>query len=260
MNSRRKLSEESFLSYQVIFILNFLFVVLLMKIASWKMSGLKSDPQFLRFLFATPLLSYTAFRHRIQHPSPLWFILLKFFMTSVFMGFMILIAHKLNARPHFSDVLLLSPLIYLLTEWMGVFAQLLFYPVTALSPLHNHPLSSHTLGEFWGRRWNIWVQDWLRDIARPHRRTRVKKLLITFFISGLFHEVMVNLPYLLKYGKLTFGNMIIYFLLQALGLWVDKKYLHRAPSKLRRIFLWLVVAIPSPLFLNKPLLLFFGIN
>ena len=231
-----------------------------MKIASWKMSGLKSDQHFFRFLFATPLLSYTTFRRRSQRSSPLWFILLKFFITSGFMGLMILAAHKLNARPHFTDVLLLSPIIYLLTEWMGVFAQLLFYPVTPLSPLHNHPLASQTLGEFWGIRWNIWVQDWLRDITRPHRRNRHNKLLLTFLISGLFHEVMVNLPYLLKFGKFTFGNRIAYFLLQGLGLWVGKEYLHRAPSKLRRIYLWLVVAVPSPLFLNKPLLLFFGID
>jgi hypothetical protein len=231
-----------------------------MKITSWWVSGRKSDAQLRRFLFATPLLSFQSYRKKNQHPSTLWFILLKFILTTAFIGFWLLLAHKFNARPHFTDVLLLSPLIYLLTEWIGVFAQLLFYPVTALSPLHNHPLTSHTLGEFWGRRWNIWVQDWLRDVARPYRKIRMRKLLVTFLISGIFHELMVNLPYLLKFGKFTFGNMIAYFLLQALGLWVDKKYFHQAPSKLRRIYLWLVVAIPSPLFLNKPLLLFFGID
>jgi hypothetical protein len=191
---------------------------------------------------------------------PLWFLLLKFLVVTSAMTILLLAAHHLKARPTFSDVLLLSPLIYLLTEWLGVFAQVLFYPAVKLQPLHDHPLSSRTIGDFWGRRWNIWVQDWLRDMSRAQRRSLSRKLLISFMLSGFFHEVMVNLPMLIFRGQWHFGNMMAYFIIQGIALWVDKKYLYRAPSKLRRTYLWLAVGLPAPLFLNQSLLLFFGIE
>ncbi|MBA2405268.1 MAG: hypothetical protein H0V66_10895 [Bdellovibrionales bacterium] len=151
-------------------------------------------------------------------------------------------------------------MIYLFTEFLGGLGQLLFYfSAKAVPPIHNHPLTSKSLGEFWGKRWNFWVRDWLRDVSQVHRKHLIKKLGITFLVSGMFHELMVNLPHFLFYRQSFFGNMTLYFIIQGLGLWVEKKWLQKAPSALRLIYLWTIVLVPSPIFINQPLLIFFGI-
>lgn len=241
------------------FILNFVLMVLLMKLFSRNHSPMKADGDTFRFLFTTPLLSYTTFRRNNQRCEPGGFLIFKFIIISLFLGFIIFAARNLGAQASYSDVLLISPMIYIFTEWIGAFGQLLFYPISKTSPLHRHPLRAKNIREFWGRRWNIWVQDWLNDMNRSFRRKPKSKILYTFIISGLFHEIMVNFPHLLTSGEFTFGNMTAYFLIQAVALWLDKQCLSQAPSILRRLFFWLAVVLPAPLFINRPLLLFFGI-
>lgn len=245
--------------YQVVFLLNFLVMVLLMKLVSRALAPAKTAGDWRAFLFTTPLLSYTTFCKKKQRSGPAWWLLLKFIIITFFLSLILFSARKLRASTSYSDVLLLCPMIYVFTEWMGAFGQLLFCYTSPTSPMHRHPLSSVNIREFWGRRWNVWVQDWLADMNRPLGRRPGIKLFYTFLISGLFHELMANLPHLIQTGEFTFGNMLAYFLIQALALWLDKQCLTRAPSMIRRLFLWSAVALPAPLFINRPLLLFFGI-
>ena len=245
--------------YQVVFAFNFIMIFLIMKLLSRSMAQNKTPGDTAKFLFTGPLLSYTTFRKNTQHSEPIGFLLFRFVIITLFLGIIIYTARRLSATSSYTDVLLLSPMLYIFTEWIGAVGQLLFKPFSSTSTLHRHPLRSTNIREFWGRRWNIWVQDWLGDINRPFKRRPAIKILYTFFISGLFHEAMVNLPHLIYYREFSFGNMTAYFLIQALALWLDKQCLSQAPSMIRRLFFWLAVILPSPLFMNRSLLLFFGI-
>jgi hypothetical protein len=61
-------------------------------------------------------------------------------------------------------------------------------------------------------------------------------------------------------GESYFGSLLAYFLVQAAGLYGDKKIFHHSSSVMRRIYCWLVVILPSPLFINVPVLRFFGMT
>lgn len=232
----------------------------MMKLISWNLLRKNLRPNLWLFLFTTPLLSARAYSQIKKHKELLRFVLLKFCLSLIFLFTIILFAKNFLLPLNYFKILLISPMIYLFTEVMGGLGQLLFWlsPV-AISSIHNHPLTSISLGEFWGRRWNFWVRDWLQDISQANRKNLVKKLLITFLASGLFHELLVNLPHFLYFGEIFFGNMTLYFIIQALGLWVEKKLLFKAPAFVGCIFLWAVVILPTPLFINRPLLIFFGI-
>jgi hypothetical protein len=157
-------------------------------------------------------------------------------------------------------MILISPMIYLFTEVLGGLGQLLFYPSSRGVPsIHRHPLKASSLGDFWGKRWNFWVRDWLVDISKSSRKNLAKKLLLTFIVSGLFHELLSNFPHFLYSGEFTFGNMTLYFIVQALGLWIEKRWLSGLPIFLKRVYLWAIVILPAPIFINRPLLIFFGI-
>lgn len=157
-------------------------------------------------------------------------------------------------------VMLISPLVLFITEAMGALGQLLF-PLHNSCPIHRNPMASNALGNFWGMRWNRWVQDWLRDVSRSFKGTgRAKGIAVTFLISGLFHELMCNLPYWLVYRRSYFGTMMAYFIIQGLALWIEKKYIRVRSPFWKRIYCWCVVIIPSPLFINVPLLTFLGLK
>lgn len=78
----------------------------------------------------------------------------------------------------------------------------------------DNPLASRTPGEFWGRRWNTWVNHLLyRYIFVPMRGRHhpIRGTLAAFAFSGAFHEVIVAV------GTLSFsGWMFAFFLVQGL--------------------------------------------
>ncbi|HXH76427.1 MAG TPA: MBOAT family protein [Bacteriovoracaceae bacterium] len=163
---------------------------------------------------------------------------------------------------NYAKTLLLSPVIYFFTEAGGAMGQLLFSPSKHKAfPIHFHPLTASSLSQFWGHDWNIWVQDWLRDVAiKFGHGSTIKRILVTFAVSGLFHEIMVNLPYWLVYKKSYFGTMMLYFIIQSGALWVDKKFIRQYHPYIQRTYMWMALVLPSPLFINVPFLTFLGIK
>lgn len=224
-----------------------------MKMTSFLLT--KEEKNFWEFLKA-PYLSLRSLHYRpVLDDSVLIRFLLFFFLTA----FSVAIAHQFLIPLNFFEILLFSPAIYFFTEMIGAFGQLLFFKTRTFS-IHRTPLKARSLSHFWGRDWNLWVQDWLRDVTdglslRKHNR----RIIMVFLISGFFHELMVNLPYWLMYRKSYFGTMLGYFLIQAVALWIDKRIVKSWGSPFRRIYLWTVVILPSPLFINVPLLKFFGL-
>ncbi len=212
----------------------------------------------LDFFISAPFLSVKSYSHvRSTNSAKLLF---KAGLFSLLLYISILLSNSFLAPLSYWDILLISPSIYFLTESMGAMGQLIF----ALSgkssfPIHRHPFLATSLSDFWGRRWNLWVQDWLRDISRFTKRFHLgQRLFVTFFFSGLFHELMLNLPYWISFRRCYFGTMMIYFFIQGWGLWMEKKLFKKAHPLFQKVYLWAVVILPCPLFINPPLLTFLG--
>lgn len=245
--------------YHLVFAINFLLCVLLMKTLSWMVTSPTQRPVFLSFLFGWPYVSVRSLR--IRPPGPPSSPLLSFLLYATLMGVIFTFVGRFLAPVTYVDRIFLGLGIYFFTEAIGAFGQSLFARrKEEIFPIHHHPLSSPSLSEFWGRRWNLWVQDWIADMGKPFRRSHKTKILASFLFSGLFHEMMVNLPHWLLSGESYFGTMLAYFTIQGAGLYADKKvFRHRSPV-LRRFWCWLIVVLPAPLFVNVPLLRFFGVT
>src|SRR6202044_2556599 len=64
-------------------------------------------------------------------------------------------------------------------------------------PIMSAPLRSTSLGEFWGRRWNLGFRQLSHElIFRPlHRRLGADAAgFLVFAVSGLIHELVISLP------------------------------------------------------------------
>lgn len=243
------------MSYQVAFILNFIFCYSVMKLASWYISSDKTTT-FKDFVLS-PYFSVRSLSYRQCKDSSLFIrFFTSFFLTMTF----IVLAHEFLSPLTYTEIILFSPAIYFFTEFLGALGQIIFLRRKTF-PIHRKPLTALSLSHFWGRDWNLWVQDWLRDMTFSGRRNkRHKRIIIVFLLSGTFHELMCNLPYWIIYRKSYFGTMIAYFIIQGAALWIDKKFISHMPPICRRIYLWAAVVIPSPLFINVPLLTFFGLE
>lgn len=232
----------------------------MMKIISWMVTPPLQRIPLLRFMFTVPYLSIRSLRYESSLRSYSLFptLLLYTMLMALFLVVGAEFFHPLN----YWENILIAPAIYFLTEAVGALAQLLFSRrELSIYPIHHQPLYSPSLSQFWGRRWNLWVQDWLKDISNAlGKHSRLMRIIVTFLVSGIFHEVMVNFPYWLMTGKSYFGTMMAYFLIQAFGLYLDKKFIKHLNPHIRRIYQWLFIILPSPLFINQPLLAFLGIS
>lgn len=110
-------------------------------------------------------------------------------------------------------------------------------------PIMNAPWKAAQLSEFWGRRWNRAFQQLVIDtLFRPFANSLgvVRATLITFFISGLLHELVISLPAGAGYGLPT-G----YFLLQGWGLIAQRTPIAGRRWFNNRFFTLFLVAIPA---------------
>lgn len=147
------------------------------------------------------------------------------------------------------------PIVYAWTVVAGSLVELLFLPSGKLPPsLHRCPLAARSLADFWGSRWNRWVSDYLfTAVVSPLRRRPGLAVVAVFLVSGLIHELTIDLTLYLASGKKLFGMQLGYFAIQGVGFGIDRSWLYRR-SRLRRVFLWMVVLAPAPLFCNEALL------
>jgi alginate O-acetyltransferase complex protein AlgI len=84
----------------------------------------------------------------------------------------------------------------------------------------SEPLRSTSLGEFWGKRWNLGFRQLAHElIFRPLHRTLGPNTagFLVFAVSGLIHDLVISLPASGGYGLPT-----LYFLLQGTGVTVER--------------------------------------
>lgn len=85
----------------------------------------------------------------------------------------------------------------------------------AVERLFVNPAASRSLGEFWGRRWNLAFHAVARDwVFRPTARRwgAAAGILATFVFSGLLHEALLSVPAGGGYGLPT-GYFVLHGLL-----------------------------------------------
>jgi hypothetical protein len=148
-----------------------------------------------------------------------------------------------------------APCLFLMSEFLVAMETLLFLPGGLLLPgLHRRPWAARSVADFWGNRWNLWFSDWFRYCIFSRLRRRPSfALFMVFTISGLMHEWVTNFTLYYVTGRALFGSMMIYFLLQPVGILVERRFLKGHP-RLMTVFVWLVVVMPAPLVINEGLL------
>ncbi|MFB6344620.1 MAG: hypothetical protein ABEK50_02435 [bacterium] len=128
-----------------------------------------------------------------------------------------------------------------------------------LPHIHNGFLNSKKLSGFWNR-WNSWFADFLQETCfRAFIRRPQTGMATAFAMSGIFHEYLVNLPLYWVFRQNLFGTMMLYFLIQAVGILLQRNFLGRG-FWINWIWTWLVVILPAPLVLNRGTLLIFHLG
>ena len=129
-------------------------------------------------------------------------------------------------------------IVSLLWQTLGVDAQ----------PIMSAPLRSTSLGEFWGKRWNLGFRQLAHElIFRPlYRRLGPEAAgFLVFVLSGLIHDLVISLPARGGYGLPT-----LYFLLQGAGVTVERSQIGRRLGLGRGVRGWcfMVVFLSIPVF------------
>ncbi len=156
----------------------------------------------------------------------------------------------------------------MLAGWIGFIGLILFFHMGVFHiaslgwrtggveawPIIRWPILATSVSDFWGRRWNRAFRDLMFDwIFRPSTRLLgpVGAMLATFVVSGIVRELLITVP-----SRATYGGPTAYFLLQAIGLLIERGRLGRwlgIGSGLRgRIFCLLVVFAPIGLLFPAP--------
>jgi len=145
-------------------------------------------------------------------------------------------------------------MLWLVSEVVG--SLLPFFALPAgrlLPPIHGaSPPLAKSISDFWGRRWNVWVSEWFRQIIfRPLQNRPVLALFAVFLTSGVLHELTINVPLYIVTGRKYFGWMTLYYLLQPVGILIERKTRNRAA---RFFLVWLFVFGAAPLMVNEGML------
>jgi alginate O-acetyltransferase complex protein AlgI len=171
------------------------------------------------------------------------------------MGVILLFA----VAPHFADLPLLA-------GWIGMVGTILLlhfgvFHLLALAlrraginvtPIMNGPLRSRSVGEFWGTRWNLGFHHLANELVfRPtvDRLGVAGALMLTFFASGLVHELVITLP-----ARGGYGFPTLYFVLQGLGVLLERR-IQRRRKLVRRAFALAVVGLPAFILFPPPFVL-----
>ncbi len=120
-------------------------------------------------------------------------------------------------------------------------------------PLHDDPILSKTISEFWNRRWNRAVHHFLKYsvFAPVARRGHIELgLALTFVVSAFIHFAFM-LP---AVGLYWAGMMASFFLLQIPFVWAERALrVARWPSALSRTWTLTLLLVSSPLFMEPVL-------
>lgn len=96
-------------------------------------------------------------------------------------------------------------------RWWGVNVKELF----------RSPYKSHSLNEFWGKRWNMAFSEMTTLIAYRPLKFKFEKtgaMMTSFLLSGILHEIAISLPV-----KAGYGLPMLYFTLHGMLMYAEEK-------------------------------------
>ena len=84
----------------------------------------------------------------------------------------------------------------------------------------QHPLQSKSLGEFWGKRWNLGFRqlshEWVFAPLRKHFGIAIATL-GAFLASGLIHDLVISV-----HARAGYGLPTAYFFAQGIGVLIER--------------------------------------
>lgn len=92
-------------------------------------------------------------------------------------------------------------------------------------PIMRSPLSTTSLSEFWGKRWNTGFRHLShRLVYEPVRRRagRPVAIVAAFLVSGVIHDLVISVP-----ARAGYGLPAAYFLLQGAGVLLERSSIGR---------------------------------
>jgi hypothetical protein len=126
----------------------------------------------------------------------------------------------------------------------GSFQLLAFFWQSAgvvATPIMNAPFRSHSLSEFWGKRWNLGFRQLSHDlIFRPlYGALGVGGAgFLVFVISGLLHDLVISVP-----AKGGYGLPTLYFVVQGAGVIVERSRVGKHSGLGRGLSGWIFMAL-----------------
>ena len=244
------------------FELSILISVLAMKLSSLKTAGSLRDAR--EFFFLSPVFSTISWKkRRASDRLALRSILIRgaflFPLFATSWGLYLKWVPLLKPGVVTQSYLALVP-VYLLGQLLSTVLELLYLPTGWHFPAHfQFPPLSRSVADFWGNRWGTWVADWLRQMVFLRcRRKPVLGLFFAFLLSGIWHELLLDVPFFLFFGVNLLGWWTLYFMIQALGIWGERKFF-RSPGLLHWIYTWSMIVLPAPLAINEGALRTFGL-
>lgn len=126
----------------------------------------------------------------------------------------------------------------------------------AVRPLFDQPVYASSLGDWWGKRWNLSVHMVLTLAVWQPLRERISgawAATAVFAISGLLHEYLLSYP-----ARGGWGGPTAYFAIQAAGMYAERqrsmrRWLRRNPARQAGWTLGITL-LPGPLLFHPPLL------
>lgn len=241
------------------FLLGLLVSALFMKIASILQTSKADRRELVKFILS-PLLSVQSWEKSVKTTSKLvreiFFSAIKYSLLLVLSYYLFWKINELFHLPKLVVYYLAVLPALLIGESLGPWLQLI-YSISGRVVINHHcsPLLSKNIMEFWSWRWNTWISDWFREVVfRPLRGSPTKAVLVVFIFSGLWHELIINIPAKVFYDLDLIGSMLLYFLIQCIGLIIDRKILNKDQRIARQILAWIIIVGPVPLILNEAIL------
>ena len=218
----------------------------------------RTPPNFSQFMFLSPVLSTSSWKKRKPFKS------MKYVKLGFRAGLISIIAilvwwtyleyvPNLKINWIVQSYLALAPL-YTLGQLLSIILELVFGLTGWHYPAHfQFPPLAKNLTEFWGRRWASWVADWLKQMVfRRYRSRPLLGLSVSFFYSGIWHELLINVPLYLFCGVNLLGSQLLYFFIQAAAILGERKF--NCNTFCHRLYLWIFVLVPAPLVVNEGVL------
>jgi MBOAT membrane-bound O-acyltransferase family protein len=164
-------------------------------------------------------------------------------------------SHLLSGGPRLAVRWVLGTLFIYAAVELVVSAVIVLYGLVGIDPrpLHDDPIRSKTITEFWGRRWNRAVHRFLKQtVFIPVARRGYTELgmALTFVVSAFIHFAFM-LP---AVGLGWAAMMGAFFLVQLPFLWAERALgVARWPTPLARMWTLALLLVSSPLFVEPVL-------